>query len=102
MSLFELNNEYLNGLFKDMAITDVIAASDIPVMTFNGNEQRRIHADIFFKDLAGTIPRRIDSVTLDVDAIFWIFDTFFVFESDASKEETRQYIILQLEALQDC
>lgn len=86
----------MDGFFKNMVIVDVVIASDIPIVSINGNEPRRAHADIFFSDYARMQPNRIDSFSPDADAIFWIFDTFFVFELDATKEDTRQFFVMKL------
>lgn len=88
--------DYLDGFFKNMVIIDVVIAPDIPLISMNGNEPRRAHADTFFRDYARISPDRINSFSQSIDAIFWIFDTFFVFEIDATKEDTRQFFVMQL------
>ncbi len=88
--------DYLDGFFKNMVIVDVVIASDIPLISMNGNEPRRAHADIFFRDYARISPDRVNSFSPDIDAIFWIFDTFFILEIDATKEDTRQFFVMQL------
>lgn len=88
--------DYLDGFFKNIVIVDVVIASDIPMLRINGSEPQRVSADIFFRDYARMPPTRIDSFSTDADAIFWIFDTFFVFELDATKEDTRQFFVMEL------
>lgn len=98
-NLFKRKNplqDYLDGLFKNMIIVDVVAASDIPLLRINGNEPRRAHADMFFHEYARINPVRINSFSQDIDAIFWIFDTFFALEINATNEDSRQFIVLQL------
>lgn len=102
--LFKRKNplqDYLDGFFKNMVIVDVIAASDIPLLRINGNEPRRAHADDFFHEYARISPGRVNSFSQDIDAIFWIFDTFFVLEINATNEDTRQFIVLQLSDSKD-
>lgn len=88
--------DYLDGFFKNMVIVDVVIARDIPLIRTNGNEPRRAHADFFFQDYARINPGQVNSFSQDIDAIFWIFDTFFVLEVDATKEDTRQFFVMQL------
>jgi len=97
--LFKRKNplqDYLDGFFKNMVIVDVVAASDIPLLRIDGNEPRRAHANSFFHEYARFSPVRINSFSQDIDAIFWIFDTFFVLEINATNEDLRQFIVLQL------
>ena len=87
--------EYLDGFFKNMAIVDVIAASDIPIISINGIK-RRSPADYFFEDYAKHgHPYRIDSFNKDIDTIFWIFDAFCVLEINASDDRAKQFMVLQ-------
>ncbi len=92
--------EYLDGFFKNLAIVDVVDASDIPIVKINGNDGQRMPADIFFSDHTKISPHRIDSHDQDSDVILWIFDTFFVFETNATKKDTKQFIVMKLVNLQ--
>lgn len=88
-------HEYLDGFFKDMIIVDVIIAEDIPLISVNGKPPQSADADYFFSNCSGS-GRRINSFSPDIDVIFWIFDAFFVFELNATKEDTRQFFVTTL------
>lgn len=92
--------EYLDSFVKNIEIIDVVAATDIPIATFNGSEQRRVPADIFFKGASRIPPHRIDSFIKDSDVVFWIFDTFFVLELNAKKDDNRQFVVIGLKTTQ--
>lgn len=84
-----------DNFFRDMRIVDVIAASDIPMISLDGNEQRS-SADIFFNKYAKYGPPcRINSFINDMDIIFWLFDTFCVLEFNASDDRAKQFVVLQ-------
>lgn len=90
-----LIQQAFDDFFGDMEIVDVIGASDIPIVRINGNAERRMPGDMFFHDYARLPPHRIDSFTKDIDTIFWIFDTFCVFELNASDDRAKQFMVLQ-------
>ena len=87
--------DYMDSFFRNMEITDVIALEDIPILNINGILQQpsAIH---FFKSDSGIPPTSINSYDKDFDAIFWIFDTFFVLELGAKTKDSKLFYLAQL------
>jgi hypothetical protein len=84
----------LDNFFRDIRVVEVIAALDIPTIKINGTEQRP-RANIYFRKYTNKTPFRIDSLTKEVDTIFWIFDTFCVVEINASNDSSKQFVVLK-------
>ncbi|PKO53607.1 MAG: hypothetical protein CVU27_01175, partial [Betaproteobacteria bacterium HGW-Betaproteobacteria-20] len=86
--------DYLDGFFKNLVIVDVVGAPEIPTLKVNGNLQEA-SADMYFKDYR-IPPYCIDKFTQDNDAIFWIFETYFVFELNATKSKGKMFVVMEL------
>ena len=84
----------LDDFFRDIRVVQVIAAVDIPAIKIEGTERRPM-ANIYFRKYSNETPFRIDSLTKEVDIIFWIFDTFCVVEINASKDFSKQFVVLK-------
>ena len=84
----------LDDFFRDIRVVEVIAALDIPAIKIEGIERRPM-ANIYFRKYTNVTPFRIDSLTKEIDIIFWIFDTFCVVEINASKDFSKQFVVLK-------
>lgn len=84
----------LDDFFRDIRVVEVIAALDIPTIKIDGRE-RRPRANIYFRKYTNATPFRIDSLTKEIDTIFWIFDTFCVIEINASNDFSKQFVVLK-------
>lgn len=84
----------LDDFFRDIRVVQVIAAVDISAIKIEGTERRPM-ANIYFRKYSNETPFRIDSLTKEVDIIFWIFDTFCVVEINASKDFSKQFVVLK-------
>lgn len=84
----------LDDFFEDLAIYDVVAAVDIPILKIDGIE-KRAEADIFFRKHYQWMPVRINSFTDKLDIVFWLFDTFCVLELNSTDDLAKQFVVLK-------
>ena len=102
MSLFNMFkkknpvSDYLDGFFNNLEIVDVVIAPDIPVISVDGGDKQEASADTYFRDHERIPPYCIDKFVQDNDAIFWVFETFFVFEFNATKRKDKIFVVMEL------